>query len=54
MTWEGSEPEVVIFASPEGEAETVYREALRIKKLLDKPASEIATGQIKYEERKQE
>jgi len=53
MTWEGNEPEIILFVSPEGTARALYRAAQDVKEGLDKPPSEAA-GQITYEERKQE
>ena len=50
MTWEGNEPEVIIFTSSESNPRALYREAEKIGTLLDKPPS----GRITYEERKQE
>jgi hypothetical protein len=54
MTWKGDEPEAIIFTSAGGKAKTVYREAERIRKLLSKSPNEIASGQIKCEELKQD
>ena len=54
MTWEGDEPEVAIFVCPEGDVGSAYEQAKEIAELLRRPASEIASGQITYEEEKQE
>lgn len=54
MTWEGNEPEIVLFVCPGGEPAAVHREAVRILGLVGKPPGEVAQGQIAYEEQSEQ
>ncbi|MEW6357387.1 MAG: hypothetical protein AB1696_13740 [Planctomycetota bacterium] len=53
MTWQGNEPEVVIFTWPVRDSGDVYREPVKIRELIRKPVDQIASGQIQCEEAKE-